>query len=248
MLPRALRAARRRGPLRRSISLLLVAASAVLAAWLAGIIDPPGLASPAPWAGSQIGSVPAERLAAAKAALGRIGVDGRAPKTGYLRERFGEAWDDVDRNGCDTRNDVLARDLRDVAFAKNSPRCVVASGTLDDPYTAKRISFVRGERSADVQIDHVVPLSDAWQKGAQHWSAERRRDFANDPANLLAVDGPANLEKGDGDLATWLPPRRTYRCEYAVRVVEVKAEYGLWMTDAEHRKAADLLGQCRTAE
>ncbi|WP_138443150.1 HNH endonuclease family protein [Sinomonas susongensis] len=247
MLPRAPRAARRRGKLHRSVSIVVVGAATVLAAWLAGIIDPPGLASPAPWASSQIGSVPAERLVAARAALGRIGVEGRAPKTGYTRERFGEAWDDVDRNGCDTRNDVLARDLRDVVFARGSARCVVSSGTLDDPYTAKRISFARGERSAVVQIDHVVPLSDAWQKGAQRWSAERRRAFANDPANLLAVDGPANQEKGDGDLATWLPPQRAYRCEYAVRVVEVKAEYGLWMTDAEHRRAADLLGQCKAA-
>ncbi|MCH6471361.1 HNH endonuclease family protein [Sinomonas terrae] len=246
-MPPRLRAARRAGLLRRSVSLIIVVALAVLAAWLGGIIDPPGLASPAPWAASQIGSVPAERLATAKAALGRIGVEGRAPKTGYTRERFGEAWDDVDRNGCDTRNDVLARDLHDVVFAKSSARCIVSSGTLDDPYTAKHISFARGERSADVQIDHVVPLSDAWQKGAQHWSAERRRAFANDPANLLAVDGTANQQKGDGDLATWLPPQRTYRCQYAVRVVEVKAEYGLWMTDAEHRKAEDLLGQCKAA-
>lgn len=247
MLPRAPRVARRNGLVRRSVSLIVVALAAVLAAWLAGIVDPPGLASPAPWAASRIGSVPAGRLAAARAALERIGVEGRAPKTGYARDRFGEAWDDVDRNGCDTRNDVLARDLRDVVFAKSAARCIVSSGTLDDPYTAKRISFARGERSADVQIDHVVALSDAWQKGAQHWSAERRRAFANDPANLLAVDGPANQEKGDGDLATWLPPQRTYRCEYAVRVVEVKAGYGLWMTDAEHRRASDLLGQCKAA-
>ncbi|MDQ4503077.1 HNH endonuclease family protein [Sinomonas sp. ASV322] len=216
------------------------------ASWLVGIVDPPGLASPAPWAASQIGHVPAARLEAAKADLARIEVAGRAPKTGYARERFGPAWDDVDRNGCDTRNDILARDLLDVAFVSGPARCMVASGILADPYTTRSIEFRRGERSSDVQIDHVVPLSDAWQKGAQQWTAERRREFANDPANLLAVDGPANQEKGDGDLATWLPPAKSFRCEYAVRIVEIKAAYGLRMTDEERRRAGELLGQCRT--
>ncbi|MEA5454082.1 HNH endonuclease family protein [Sinomonas sp. JGH33] len=215
-------------------------------AWLLGIVDPPGFASPAPWAASQIGSVPAARLDAAKAELGRIEVAGRAAKTGYARERFGGAWDDVDHNGCDTRNDILARDLIDAVFAAGAGRCIVASGTLRDPYTSRSIQFRRGERSGDVQIDHVVPLSDAWQKGAQQWTAERRREFANDPANLLAVDGPANQEKGDSDLATWLPPAKSYRCEYAVRIVEVKAAYRLRMTEEERRKAGELLGQCRT--
>ena len=240
-----LRAASRRRL--RPVGLALAAAVVLVLSWLLGLVDPPGLASPAPWAASQIGSVPADRLAAAKAALAGIQVQGRAPKTGYTRERFGEAWDDVDRNGCDTRNDVLARDLKSVIFAKGSLHCIVSSGALDDPYTAKHIQFVRGERSAEVQIDHLVPLSDAWQKGAQQWTAERRRAFANDPANLLAVDGPANQEKGDGDVATWLPPQKSFRCEYAVRIVEVKSRYALWMTDAEHRKAEELLGQCRAA-
>lgn len=244
MPPRAPTAARR-SLRRRALAAVVIAVLVVVGSWLVGLVDPPGLASPAPWAGSQIGSIPAERLASAKAALGRITVAGRAAKTGYDRERFGEAWDDVDRNGCDTRNDILGRDLREVIFTKGSPHCIVASGMLDDPYTAKHISFARGQRSADVQIDHIVALSDAWQKGAQQWSAEQRRAFANDPANLLAVDGPANQEKGDGDLATWLPPQKSYRCEYAVRVVEIKAEYRLWMTGAEHDKAAELLNQCK---
>ncbi|MDP9885315.1 integrase [Sinomonas atrocyanea] len=225
----------------------MAAAGALVAAalgWFAGLIQVPGLESPLT-AQSQIGGVPAAQLSAAKASLAAIPVKGRAPKTGYTRNEFGQAWADTDHNGCDTRNDILARDLRSPVFKAGTRDCVVLSGRLEDPYTGASIAFQRGERSADVQIDHIVPLSDAWQKGAQQWTAQKRLSFANDPANLRAVDGPANQQKSDGDLATWLPANRSFRCEYAVNVVDVKAAYGLWMTQAEHDKAAELLGACR---
>ncbi|AMM31870.1 Excalibur domain containing protein [Sinomonas atrocyanea] len=225
----------------------LTAAAALVAAvlgWFAGLIQVPGVESPLT-VQAQIGGVPAAQLTAAKASLAAIPVKGRAPKTGYARSEFGEAWADTDHNGCDTRNDVLARDLRGAVFKAGTRDCVVLSGSLEDPYTGTTIPFQRGERSAHVQIDHIVPLSDAWQKGAQQWTAQQRLSFANDPANLRAVDGPANQQKSDGDLATWLPPNRSFRCEYAVDVVELKAGYGLWMTQAEHDKAAELLGACR---
>ena len=160
-------------------------------------------------------AVTADDLAAGRAALAALPVRGRAPTTGYAREQFGQAWADVDRNGCDTRNDVLRRDLAAVV----AQDCVVLSGTLDDPYTGVPIAFARGPGSSAVQIDHVVALSDAWQTGAQSWTPVTREAFANDPANLLAVDGPANQEKGAGDAATWLPPNRGYRCVYALRQV-----------------------------
>jgi Protein of unknown function (DUF1524)/Excalibur calcium-binding domain len=180
----------------------------------------------------------------ALAALGGLDVRGRAPRTGYERERFGEAWVDTDHNGCDTRNDVLARDLTGERFRSGSD-CVVVSGTLDDPYSGRTIEFRRGEgTSDDVQIDHVVALSDAWQKGAQRWDADRRTAFANDPRNLLAVDGPLNQQKGDGDAATWLPPNTSYRCAYVARQVAVKTEYGLWVTRAERNAAATVLAGC----
>ncbi len=182
--------------------------------------------------------VTAPDLDRARTELDGLAVKGRAPRTGYDRDEFGPAWADVDRNGCDTRNDVLARDLTDLTFEDGTHDCVVLTGTLEDPYTDATIDFVRGPDSARVQIDHVVALSDAWQKGAQQWDAETRRQFANDPANLLAVDGPANNAKGDGDAATWLPPSTGYRCAYAVRQVRVKAAYGLWVTQAE-RDALD---------
>jgi hypothetical protein len=181
----------------------------------------------------------------ALAALAGIEVRGRAPRTGYEREQFGNGWVDTDRNGCDTRNDVLARDLTGETFRPGTNDCVVLSGTLEDPYSGRTIAFRRGEdTSDDVQIDHVVALSDAWQKGAQGWDDERRRAFANDPLNLLAVDGPLNGQKGDGDAATWLPPNRSYRCSYVARQVAVKVGYGLWVTRAERDAVATVLAGC----
>ncbi|WP_206691158.1 DUF1524 domain-containing protein [Quadrisphaera sp. INWT6] len=159
--------------------------------------------------------------------------------------QFGKAWADVDRNGCDTRNDVLTRDLASRTYVKGTRNCVVYSGTLADAYSGRSISFVRGVRtSSAVQVDHVVALSDAWQKGAQSWDTTRRTAFANDPLNLVAADGPLNAAKGDGDAATWLPPARASRCAYVARQVAVKVRYGLWMTKAEHEASGAVLATC----
>ena len=183
--------------------------------------------------------------ASALAALAAVEVKGRAPRTGYDRDLFGAGWVDVDRNGCDTRNDVLARDLTDETFKPGTRDCVVASGTLADPYSGRTILFQRGQdTSDDVQIDHVVALSDAWQKGAQALDASRRTAFANDPLNLLAVDGPLNQQKSDGDAATWLPPNRSYWCDYVARQVAVKVRYDLWATRAERNAIATVLVGC----
>ena len=192
--------------------------------------------------------VTAAELAAARAALDGLDVRGRAPRTGYERELFGEAWADVDGNGCDTRNDVLARDLTRTTVRPGSQGCVVESGTLEDPYSGDRVEFVRGpETSPEVQIDHVVALSDAWQKGAQAWDPRTRAAFANDPANLLAVDGDLNEAKGAGDAATWLPPHKPYRCRYVMRQVQVKAAYRLWVTAAERDALDRELDRCEVA-
>ncbi|MGZ4493109.1 MAG: GmrSD restriction endonuclease domain-containing protein [Nocardioides sp.] len=174
--------------------------------------------------------------------LASLPVKGRAPKTGYTREAFGQAWLDADRNGCDTRNDILRRDLENTRIRPGTHGCLVESGTLADPYTATRISFVRGTTSVD--IDHVVALSDAWQTGAFRWATTKRAALANDPLNLLAVDYSANRQKGDGDLATWMPPNRRYRCAYAARQVAVKAKYRLWVTPAEHATMVRVLDGC----
>jgi hypothetical protein len=176
--------------------------------------------------------------------LATLPIKGRAPKTGYDRALFGQAWADVDRNGCDTRNDILKRDLTAITFTNSVP-CKVQTGTLADPYTGSTISFLRGTAtSSAVQIDHVVALSDAWQKGAQQLTAEQRTAFANDPLNLQSTDGPTNIKKGDGDAATWLPPNKGFRCEYVARQISVKATYSLWVTQAEHDAMANILADC----
>lgn len=185
------------------------------------------------------------KAASALAAVATLPVKGRAPQTGYDRDRFGQAWLDVDHNGCDTRNDVLRRDLAHVEVKAGTHGCVVLRGTLEDPYTGRTIEFVRGATSSSaVQIDHVVALSDAWQKGAQGLSDATRAALANDPLNLLAVDGPTNQAKGDGDTATWLPPAKGYRCAYVARQVAVKAKYHLWVTAAERDAMRRILGTC----
>lgn len=173
--------------------------------------------------------------------LGELAVKGRAPKTGYVRAQFGNGWS-KEGGLCDTRNIILSRDLTNVVV---DDQCRVQAGTLQDPYTGELIEFRRGDSTSQrVQIDHVVALSDAWQKGAQQLSFERRVEFSNDPLNLLAVDGPANQQKGDGDAATWLPTYRPFRCQYVARQVAVKKKYDIWVTEAEKQAIANILGQC----
>lgn len=189
-------------------------------------------------------SAVAQRILATEA-LQELNVKGRAPKTGYDRDLFGSPWSDVDRNGCDTRNDILARDLVARTFEDSRERCVIIEGVLIDPYSGERIQFQRGQvTSLAVQIDHVVSLSNAWQTGAFRWSEEKRKRFANDPLNLLAVRGSLNAQKGDGDAATWLPPRRSYWCAFVARQIAVKREYRLWVTRPEKRAIEGILERC----
>lgn len=180
----------------------------------------------------------------AGAALETLAVKGRAARDNYDRTAFGQAWLDVDRNGCDTRNDILRRDLADAEFTKDSS-CTVAAGIFLEPYTGQLISFRRGaESSAAVQIDHVVALGDAWQKGAQQLTPAQREHLANDPLNLIAVDGAANQDKSASDAATWLPPNKAFRCHYVARQISVKAAYRLWITAAEKDAMKRVLTSC----
>lgn len=248
---------RRRSPARLLPSLVGAAIVAVLALGGYAVVSGEGIpqlpdahaAFPSDSAGpSDPGESTARDAAVPSAAeardiLAALPVKGSAPKTGYDRVAdFGEAWLDVDGNGCDTRDDILARDLADVVRRDG---CVVLSGTLADPYTGTSIPFVRGpDTSARIQIDHVVPLLDAWRTGARALTQEARERLANDPLNLVAVDGPTNQRKGAGNAATWLPPAKAYRCEYAARQVAVKSAYGLWVVPAERAALERILGGC----
>ncbi|MDT0200721.1 DUF1524 domain-containing protein [Nocardioides sp. AE5] len=176
------------------------------------------------------------------AVLSTLAIKGRSAKTGYSRDQFGPAWLDADRNGCDTRNDMLRRDLAQITVKSGTNGCVVLTGVLDDDYTGKRIDHVRGNSKID--IDHRVALSNAWQTGASQWSLAKRAAFANDPLNLTATDAGANRSKGDGDAATWLPPNKAYRCDYVATQVAVKAKYGLWVTQPEYDAIVRVLTAC----
>jgi hypothetical protein len=176
-------------------------------------------------------------------ALAQLEVKGRAPMTGYDRDQFGPAWLDTDRNGCDTRNDILAQHLANLVIEAGTHGCVVLRGSYADPYTGTRIAFVRGDGFL-LDIDHVVALGNAWSGGAARWEARKRGAFANDPLNLLPADASANRAKGDADASTWLPPNKGYRCAYVARQVAVKAKYGLPVTPAEHHAIARVLGTC----
>jgi hypothetical protein len=204
--------------------------------------------SAAPSVSAVAADLPLGASGSATTALALIPVKGRAASTGYSRGQFGQEWTDANtaslgNNGCDTRDDILRRDL--TGIVTDSTKCTVVTGALLDPYTAAVIALSPSSAGADeVQIDHVVSLSDAWQTGAQQLTVDQRTALANDPLSLLAVSGKQNDIKGDGDAATWLPPNKTYRCSYVARQVAIKARYGLWMTPAEHDAVARILATC----
>jgi hypothetical protein len=182
------------------------------------------------------------------AAVDELAVRGRAPRTGYSRELFGAGWLDLDDDGCDTREEILRRDLTRVVFRPDDPGCTVETGLLRDPFSGNDIWYVKGSTARPgVDIDHVVALSDAWQKGAGRWDGGKRIAFANDPLNLLAVSSDLNQAKGDGDAATWLPPDRSFWCDYAARQVSVKYAYEVWVTKAEQDALLRILQPCPAA-
>ena len=167
-------------------------------------------------------------------------VKGRAPKTGYAREEFYSGWPTVE--GCSLRQRIIRREFGDTAVLDG---CNVIAGEYDEPYTGEHLVFhERTEISNGIQIDHVVALSDAWQKGAQYMEREKRYEIATDPLNLLAVDASANKKKSDGDAATWLPANKKFRCQYVARQVSVKYKYSLWVTEAEKEAISKVLTNC----
>jgi hypothetical protein len=182
------------------------------------------------------------------AELGELPVRLHSAMTGYSREDFGPAWSDdgtvaMGHNHCPTRDDVLSRDM--VQVVRKSDGCTVVSGVLHDRYTGKTIRFRRGPgTSLAVQIDHLLPLPLAWVSGAQKLTADQRLNFANDPENLLASDGPTNAAKGAKDAAEWLPPQPSARCWYVSAQVRVMRKYGLSVTVAEKKAITGVLTSC----
>lgn len=173
--------------------------------------------------------------------LSSIEVKGRAPKTGYKRTEFYKNWPEID--GCNLRQRILKRDFGETA--KTDQKCNVISGSFYEPYTGTWMSFSsREEIGKKIQIDHIVALSDAWQKGAQYLSNDVRFQIATDPLNLAAVDGPANQQKSDSDAASWLPKNKSFRCQYVARQISVKKKYNLWVTEAEKSAISNVLGGC----
>ena len=198
------------------------------------------------------GDVPAETLdpAAAAAALAALPVAEKTSLDGYDRGCgegegcvFGPAWADIDRNGCDQRNDVLHRDLTEVQVREGTHECVVIAGVLDDPYTGETVNFVKAD-AALVPIDHVVPLAAAWVQGAQAWTMDQRQAFANDLTNLTATTRAENSAKGDSTADEWVPSDPTYGCSYATVVITVKARYTLAVSPAESSALQSLLATC----
>lgn len=237
-------AAKLTGRPKRIFSVLVLALAMIAGLFINDFQQKHPTEAPATVSGQQVEYTNEQRLGTYKTALeglAALSVKGRAPKTGYARTQFGNGWEKS--GSCDTRNRILARDLTEVTYEINS--CLVQSGLLQDPYTAKAIRFSRGaDTSSAIQIDHVVALSDAWQKGAQLLTPALRQKLANDSLELLAVDGPANQNKGDGDAATWLPPNKAFRCSYVARQVSVKLKYTLWVTAAEKDAIARILKDC----
>lgn len=226
-----------------AVGAVLVAAIAVAALW-------PLLGTPkqVPSQDSSVTASPAPLGPHAQAALEQLDGIPIAEPTGlhYDRALFGQRWADVDRNGCDQRNDVLRRDLLDVTLKPGTRDCVVLAGTLHDLYTGTSIAFMRGQGTSElVQIDHVVPLSFAFQQGAASWDSDRREQFANDFTNLQATDGPTNLSKGDAGPARWMPPAADYRCDYAIRFIDIAASYQLSLPLGDHQALSAQLQDCR---
>jgi hypothetical protein len=161
----------------------------------------------------------------------------------YEREAFlPGGWADLDHDGCYTRNEILARDLEDVVFIEDGEDCKVASGRLEDPYTGVIIDFDRAVSTQTVQVDHIVPLAEAWRAGAWAWTKDQRKAFANDPAEVLAVSGAANQSKGDKGPAEWLPDLG--RCGYGAAYASLAARYQLGIPAADRDALRALLSTC----
>jgi uncharacterized protein DUF1524 len=221
---------RRRGAIPAMVALAVLGSGCTGEVGLSGETPPPERSQPG-----------AKRVSSARADLAQLKIASEGSGAGYDREDFGQRWRDIDRNGCDQRNDVLDRDLTDV---RKRGRCVVLEGRLNDPYSGKRIAFSKSD-AMEVQIDHLYPLALAWRMGADSWSSSQREKFANDHDNLLAVWGVPNRQKSDSGPGEW-KPQRAFQCTYAVRYIAVARQYKLPITRADRTALDGFLDRCES--
>jgi len=232
----------------RVVPLVLVAMIVVAVLGLVACAPsvPATAARPAPTATSSApprpGSTPTAAQGALVAMIDALPVSSSTPPAKYVRADFGAAWADTDRNGCDTRNDVLARDLLDAQTKPDTRGCVVTSGVLHDPYTGTTLTWTKA--GGGIDIDHVVPLEQAWAAGAWTWTTERREQFANDLPELQATVSSTNRAKGDSPIQTWTPPDPTYLCTYTTRWVQTKTTWQLTVTQDEKTRLLHLATNC----
>ncbi|QOD43001.1 HNH endonuclease [Clavibacter zhangzhiyongii] len=230
---------RRRTPALVTLAALVLVIVAALVQWRG---DPGSVGGGGPAPGSGPGAEPGAD-GSARLALDSLEVRAEERVPGYDRESF--AWrEDVDRNGCDTRNDVLRRDLADVGIRGGTDGCVVQSGVLEDPYSGARVRFDRSRDPEAVQIDHVVSLSDAWSSGAWRWDADYRAAFANDPLELVAASAAENSAKSDATADAWLPAEPADACALVARQVSIKVRTELSVTRDERDAMARVLDDC----
>lgn len=234
---------------RRGGGALVILLVGVIALWVMGIspeqlrekLTEVSLEDAQPETGTgRVEDVDDEQLEEAAADLARLEVADLEDVAGYDREQFGQRWADIDRNGCDQRNDALRAAARDITAEPGTGGCVILEAEISDPYTGTTISFVKGEDQVD--IDHVVPLSRAWSQGAADWDEERREEFANTAENLLAVDASANRSKGDSGPEQWMP--EAGRCGYAIQWITVKTTFELTISSQEKRALEDEMTTC----
>ncbi|NUT37694.1 MAG: HNH endonuclease [Hamadaea sp.] len=234
---------RYRGELLTLVLLLLVAAG-VAWWWDQGDVEEPD-AGPSATAAPTGGVVSPD---AATALLAKLPRAAQSHWDTYTRESFGDPlWTDDTaapggRNGCDTRDDVLRRDLTGARLGDRNP-CVVLSGVLHDPYTGKLLPYDRS-RASEIEIDHVVAVAAAWRSGAWAWTQQRRQEFANDIDNLMAADKTTNQDKRSQTPDNWKPPRRESWCGYARRYVTAKTRYALSVTPTEAKALGEMLATC----
>jgi hypothetical protein len=191
------------------------------------------------------GAPPPPTPSRSRAMLRGIDVAPVGSMVGYSREEFPHwaadgtrfGWEEPD-GSCDVRDDALLRDGRGVEVDED---CSFTAGRWLDPYTGSTLTD-----SGDVDIDHIVPLANAWRSGANDWDQSRREAYANDPGVLLSVDDAANQTKGDKGPEAWLPPNTDYRCEYARRWIWIKHKWNLTVNAQERTTLQEMLQGCES--